>query len=172
MDFHSPSTVISNPHDRTWAPPSGRRSDASPKSSWPWLDAPRAHRAAESSAVSVACAPLIGQGIVALIRNATFAPLPNGSAKLPVVPRRSAGVEKIDASVAFISSAPGFAVVGLLLFAPNPSTTAFILLRPEVFPVGAIPASSRPNSPHLGAGPVGRYLIYSYYPQRGSYRRA
>jgi len=171
MDFHSPSTVYFEPlmiatlGASFWAARQRRFAEVFLALGWMHL-ALIAQR--NLPLFSVACAPLIGQGIVALIRNATFAPLAERIGKVAGWFRgASAGVEKIDRiRRVHLVSAAGFAVVGLLLFAPKPLNDRFISsFDPKVFPVGAIPALQSPETHRIWAQDQwGDYLIYKLYP--------
>jgi hypothetical protein len=117
---------------------------------------------------SVACAPLIAQGIVALIRAAKSSPLNERIGKAAAwFQSASASVEVTDRiGRVYLVSAAGFAVVALLLFAPKPLNDRFVsAFDPKIFPEGALPALTSPETHRIWAQDQwGDYLIYKLYP--------
>ncbi len=117
---------------------------------------------------SIACAPLIGQAITALIRSAKSSPLAEVIGKTAAwFQSASASVEQTDRiSRVHLVSVAGFALVALLLFAPQPLNDRFVsAFDPKVFPVNAIPTLTTPETHRIWAQDQwGDYLIYRLYP--------
>ena len=117
---------------------------------------------------SVACAPLIAQAIVALIRAAKSSPLNENIGKVAGwFQSASAGVEVTDRiGRVYLVSAAGFAVVALLLFSPKPLNDRFVsAFDPKIFPEAALPALTSPETHRIWAQDQwGDYLIYQLYP--------
>lgn len=122
---------------------------------------------------SIACAPLIAAGITALIREASWSPLTERISRAASwFKAASAGVDQTDRiGRVHLVSAAAFGLVALLLFAPAPLNERFnSSFDPKVFPVGAIPALTSPETHRIWAQDQwGDYLIYRLYPSTHVY---
>jgi hypothetical protein len=117
---------------------------------------------------SIACAPLIAEGAVALIRSARVSTLTERIGKVAGwFQNATVGVEKIDRiRRVHLISAAGFALVALLLFAPKPINARFISsYDPKMFPVDVIPQLTKPDVHRIwSTDQWGDYLIFKLYP--------
>ncbi len=117
---------------------------------------------------SIACAPLIAEGAVTLLRAASTSALRENISKLAAKFRSaSASVDATDRiGRIHLVSAAAMAVLALLLFAPHPPSDRFVAeFDPKVFPAGAIPVLSSPATHRIWAQDQwGDYLIYRMYP--------
>jgi hypothetical protein len=117
---------------------------------------------------SIACAPLIAEGLVALIRTASVSALRQRISKAAVWFRGvSASVDATDRiGRVHLVSAAAMAVLALLLFAPKPPADRFVSeFDPKMFPAGAIPVLKSPATHRIWAQDQwGDYLIYRMYP--------
>jgi hypothetical protein len=117
---------------------------------------------------SIACAPLVAEALVALIRSARSAPLAEQIGKAAAwFQDASASVEETDRIPrVYLVSAFGFMLLGVLLFAPRPLNNRFVsTFDPKVFPEAALPVLTQPQTHRIWAQDQwGDYLIYRLYP--------
>src|SRR6185312_12950887 len=117
---------------------------------------------------SIACAPLIAEALVTLIRAASASSLRERISKAAVWFRSaSANVDVTDRiGRVHLVSAAAMGILALLLFAPKPPADRFISeFDPKTFPAGAIPVLSSPATHRIWAQDQwGDYLIYRMYP--------
>jgi hypothetical protein len=117
---------------------------------------------------SIACAPLIGEGLVTLIREASTSSLRERISKAAAwFQDASASLDATDRiGRVHVVSAAAMGVLALLLFAPKPAADRFVSeFDPKIFPVGAIPVLSSPATHRIWAQDQwGDYLIYRMYP--------
>ena len=117
---------------------------------------------------SIACAPLIAQATMALIRAAKSAGLADQIGKVANwFQNASASVDVTDriARVHLVSAA-AFIVLAALLLAPKPLDERFVSnFDPKIFPEGALPVLTRAETHRIWAQDQwGDYLIYRLYP--------
>jgi hypothetical protein len=117
---------------------------------------------------SIACAPLVAEGIVTLIRAASTSSMRERISSAAVWFRgASAGIDATDRiGRVHLVSAAAIGVLALLLFAPKPLADRFVSeFDPKLFPAGAIPVLSSPATHRIWARDQwGDYLIYRMYP--------
>ncbi len=117
---------------------------------------------------SIACAPLIAEGVTALMRSASVAPLQERISKAANWFRNAtASVDATDRiGRVHLVSAAAVGVLALLLFAPKPAADRFVSeFDPKSFPAGAISVLRSPETHRIWAQDQwGDYLIYRMYP--------
>jgi hypothetical protein len=117
---------------------------------------------------SIACAPLIGESLVTLMRAASTSTLRERISKSAIWFRNtSAGVDATDRiGRIHLVSAAAMGVLALLLFVPKPPADRFVSeFDPKIFPAGAISVLSSPATHRIWAQDQwGDYLIYRMYP--------
>ena len=171
LDFHSPAIIYFEPmmvgtlFAAFWVAKQRRFADAFLAIGWMHL-ALIVQR--NLPLYSIACAPLIAEGAVALIRSARVSTLTERIGKAAGwFQNAAAGVEKIDRiRRAHLISAAGFALVALLLFAPKSLNARFISsYDPKMFPVDVIPQLTKPDVHRIwSTDQWGDYLIFKLYP--------
>ncbi len=117
---------------------------------------------------SIASAPLVAGGLAAMLRAAASSPLAGQIGRIARgFQRASISVEETDRiGRVHLVSAGAFALVGLLLFSPQPLSARFVpAFDPEVFPVKALPVLAAKETHRIFAQDQwGDYLIYKLYP--------
>ena len=173
MDFHSPVVVYFEPlmiaalAASVWAARQRRFAEVFLVMGWMHM-ALIAQR--NLPLFAIAAAPLVAEGAVALIRSARF------SALNRIVGRVAAWFQNASSSVeetdrigrVHLVSAAGFALVGLLLFAPRPINSRFIsTYDPAVYPEKALPLLLAGETHRIFSDDEwGDYLIYKLYPAK------
>ena len=172
MDFHSPASAYFEPLllatvgvRRSGRQAGGASQPFSFRSGWMHL-ALIAQR--NIPLYSIACAPLVAEGLMAAIRKARSSSLNERIGKLAAsFENSSASVEVTDRIPRLhLVSAAGIVIVGLLLLAPRPLNSHFISsYDPKIFPVAAQSVVASPETHRIfTVDQWGDYLIYKLYP--------
>lgn len=173
MDFHSPVTVYFEPMmigsliAAAWAAYRRRFEQSLLVLGWMHL-ALIAQR--NLPLFAIACAPLLAEGLTALIAAARSSSLASPIGKAAEWFRSaSASTDQTDRiSRVHVVSLAGYAMLGLLLFAPRPLNDRFVsTYDPKNYPEKALPVLLSSETRRIFAEDEwGDYLIYKLYPSR------